>query len=186
MKKMIFCFMLFSSMFFFNCTTTIPAVSLSAIDNTNNKIADSLKTMGYELSGKQTSQTNELHSVGVSYSKYSGYGTALSNDYWRHQTLTFLDSSYNSVSYTFKYQLVTNSKGENIIRDFEMTSCSASKDYKKICNEYGLIQKAFSECFESPDITIEVPDKEKSMMGLGFGLVGGGMLLTCLLLLLLL
>ena len=183
MKRCLILIVAIICLFFYSCMTTIPAVSLSAIEKTNKAIADTLVTMGYELSGKQNSQVNELSVSGTSFSKIAGYGTAMRNNYWNLQTLTFLDSNSNNISYTIKYQLTTNSKGEEILCGLEITNCSASRNYKTICDENGLVKGEIAKLINNPDTTIDVSDSEKSAFGVAFGAVGGILLLTTIILL---
>lgn len=168
----------------YSCTTTIPATSVSALRNVTESITNTLDSSGYELSGQQHQSTNEVYVSGTSFSKRSGYGTAFNNDYWQHLTRTYLDSAYNNITYSIKYQLKKDSQGNEYVYDFELTNCSASKNYKKYCSDYGLVPKAFSEIIDNPDITIQVPDKQNTTFACIGGCLGATIILTIIILLL--
>lgn len=121
---------------FSSCTTTHTVTSKITFENAKNIIETNLNQNGYNLNGESHDEKNELVSTGVSYSKYSGYGSAISNDYYQFDTYKFCDTAGNTMDYTVKYKVGIADEGYNYVDYIQVVGCNTSKssDYDKLCN----------------------------------------------------
>ena len=167
-----------------SCTTTFRAVSSSYYDSTVATISEQLSEKGFTLSGTANETKNEVSVSGTSYSYYTGYGSAMKNNYWQYQEYSYLDSDNNSVSYTVKFQLKKDSKGQEYVQDLSVSNCSASKDYNTICGMNGIVQSNMQNTINNPDAVVTVVDQNSTILGVTLGGLGVALLLTLLLVLL--
>ena len=174
--------MLVSGIFFASCSTTIQAVSPAQLNSAVAFIGEQLSEIGYELSGTAEESRNEMIVSGTSYSYYTGYGSAMKNNYWQYQEYSFTDTNDNEVSYTMKYQLKTDSHGQSYIKNLDVTNCSAKRDYNSICGMDGIVKSTISSVKDNPDLRVQVYDETMTILAA----TGGTVLLTVALLLLLL
>jgi len=158
MKKLfglIICCFTFSS-----CYTTHKVVSKTSLDRTIDNVAIELKSKGYYPTGTSIDTKNEVTVTGQSYSKYSGYGTRLDNNYITSDTYSFADTLGNTMNYTVSYQLnKSTSNGFYYVTNLQVTGCETSnpKEYERLCGKYSPTKKI---TYLYPDKSVEVVDKE--------------------------
>lgn len=180
MKKIVQLSSVLLLMLCYSCTTTKQVTSLNAYKEASFAISSALSEKGFSLSGTSQESKNEVYVSGTSYSRYTGYGTRMSNDYWQYDSFTFTDSFSNNVNYTVKYQMVNS----DCIVNLEVVNCNASKDYNNFCGNDGTIKTPINYINNNPDKVITVPDRGKTIMGVTFGTVGLSLIAVVILLLL--
>ena len=136
-----------------------------------------MEKYGYYQAGKSTDTRNELTVTGQSYSKYTGYGTKMDNNYFNSETYRFSDTAGNTMNYTISYQL-RRSREMYYVTNVEVKGCETSnvKDYNKLCGVDAPKNKIESL---HADSTIEVEDNESTYL-----LIGGIVLIATILILL--
>ena len=165
----------------YSCTTTKLVTSLNAYKDATSAISSALSEKGYSLSGMSQESKNEVYVSGTSYSRYTGYGTRMANDYWQYDSFTFTDSFNNNVNYMVKYQIINNDCIDNI----EVVNCNASKDYNNICGSGGIIKTSVNYISNNPDEIITVPDPGKTVGAVLGGSLGVSLLAVLIVLLML-
>lgn len=117
-----------------SCTTTYHVTSKASLDKALDNIAIELSNKGYYPAGTSTDTKNEVTVTGQSYSKYSGYGTLMGNNYITSDTYRFADTNGNSMNYTVSYQL-KNNNGFLYVTDLQIKGCETSnvKEYTNLC-----------------------------------------------------
>ena len=161
MKKLfvlIICCATFSS-----CYTTHNVVSKTSLDETIDIVSIELKRNGYYPAGTSTDTKNEVTVTGQSYSKYSGYGTRMDNNYITSDTYRFADTLGNSMDYTVSYQLKKTSGGFYYVTDLQVKGCETSnpKEYEKLCGKDSPTKLNITNLH--PDKSVEVFDEGKTI-----------------------
>ena len=167
---------------FERCATTFQAVSASSFEETLDMITEQLGYEGYSLSGTSSETKNEVSVTGTSYSYYTGYGSAMKNNYWQYREYSYLDTANNNVSFTLKFQLKKDDKGVEYIQDLAVSNCSASQNYSTICGMNGIVKANIQDAVDHPDATVSVTDHNKVLIGVSAGALGLLLLLSLLLL----
>lgn len=155
-----------------SCTTTIPVVSKSALESTVIEVGNQLFDNGYTMTGISEETKNEVSVTGTSYSKYTGYGSAMANNYWQYNKYMYSDSLDNDVSFSIKYQLKKDDNGKLYVQDLEMINCEASKDYNAICGGNGIVKKSIAETANNPDMVATIPNRTGTILGVTGGTIG--------------
>lgn len=157
-----------------SCTTTKMAISTNRINATNNEIEKKLNESGWEASGSQQNNTNEIFVSGVSYSQYSGYGSALSNNYMQNITYLFTDTNNNTMEYTLQYKLEVDRNNTMYTDHVSITNCKASRNYNEICGVNGLVPLQINALNNNPTQEVVVYDRNKSItLGTTISIIGG-------------
>lgn len=145
-KRISICIAIAITFMISSCTTTRNVTSNNTFDNAKNTIEINLNQNGYNLNGESHDEKNELVSTGVSYSKFSGYGSAISNDYYQFDTYKFCDTVGNTMDYTVKYKVGIADERDYYVDCIQVVGCNTSKssDYNKLCNGNYSPAKTFS------------------------------------------
>lgn len=160
-----------------------PVISMQAYNDANEEIEQRLNNMGFQLSGRSNETKNEVSVTGASFSKLSGYGTAMKNNYWQYQNFEYLDSEGRMINYSVKYQPKEDRNGVRYLENLEVTNCNASRNYYTICSETGIVQSTLNNI--TPDKKITVPNQTTIGVGATFGALGVSAIALCIILLLL-
>jgi len=165
-----------------SCTTTMQVVSTENFSQALSTVEEQLSENGYEISGMSDETQNEVSVTGTSYSYYTGYGSAMKNNYWQYREYSYIDSAENMVSYTVKFQLKKDIHGEAFIQNLQVTNCSANKKYATICGQDGIVKSNIEQVVNNPDKTVRVSDTGKTLLAV----LGGTSLAAAILLIVLL
>lgn len=141
-----------------SCTTMVNVVSTDAYKNGIKSICEDLSQMGYELVGSSSEEKNEVAVSSVSYSRFTGYGSAMSNNYWTYASYQFVDSANNQVAFEVKYQL-KRSRGVDFVDNLDVLSCQASKDYQNVCGASGVVKEKVYTVKDNPDMMVAIENK---------------------------
>lgn len=175
-------FLFVMAVFFTSCSTTLPVVTQTALDRTLSEINSDLSDYGYEMSGASNESKNEVSVSGVSYSRWTGYGSAMKNNYWQYDEYTYVDSLNNNVSFTIKYQRNKDVDGRPYLQSLEMTNCYSNKNYNTMCGKDGIVRGKIENLANNPDASIEVENKEATVAGIVCSALGLSTLITLLIL----
>lgn len=109
------------------------------IDTVKNQLADK----GYYINGSSSGTRNEAIVAGVSYSKYTGFGTAVANKFITQDTYKFTDTLGNTMSYSVLYLLKQSDDGISYVEDVEICECETSNphDYDELCGNQASINR---------------------------------------------
>ena len=113
---------------------------------TFDKIIDSVKMQmskdGYKLIGINTEAKNDVFVEATSYSRYSGYGTKLGNNFVAQDTYRFVDTLGNTLNYSVVYSPKQNSDGSLYVKNVSVCGCETSNpnDYEKLCGNEFLVE----------------------------------------------
>ena len=100
-----------------------------------NNVEVSLNKNGYELSGKERDERNNVYVSAISYSTETGYGTAMNNDYITTDKYTFTDSVGDKMSFNIDYRLRLSYDSVLYVESVSVPQCATSnpKKYYMLC-----------------------------------------------------
>lgn len=166
-----------------SCTTTRKTISRHAY---NSAVEDAKRNMsffgsGYKLSGSGSETKNEIQVTGQSYSKYTGFGTLMQNDYSTYDSYLYIDSLGNEVEYQYKFKTGIDRNGKEYLYGIEVTKCNCqdNKIYPYVCGDTGFVKKVTQV---KPDQQSVFIDREKSLVASIVGGIGAGLLSILILL----
>jgi len=118
-----------------SCYSTKNVVTQTTYQQAVEKLKSDMATRGYALSGQNSEKKNELQVTGVSYSKYTGYGTQMDNNYFQYDTYSFTNESGDNMNFSVKYEEEMAPEGFVYLENIQVLGCSTSKpsDYNDLC-----------------------------------------------------
>lgn len=128
--------MLLGVLFFFtSCMDTYNVTKRSTYEKSVQSIRSQMAINGFSSTGVSTSTRNETVVTGTSYSKYTGYGTRMENNYITQDTYQFTDTLGNTMSYSVSYSAKQTEGGISYVENVELCGCETSnpKDYERFC-----------------------------------------------------
>ena len=165
MKQQALLLSLITTLCLCSCTTTYNVISKAALDQSIDRVAAEMEKYGYYPAGNSTDTRNEVTVTGQSYSKYTGYGTKMDNNYITSDTYRFSDTAGNTMNYTVGYQL-RQSSGLYYVTEVEVKGCETSnvKDYNKLCGSDAPKNRISTL---PADATVELYDEAKTYLLIG-------------------
>jgi hypothetical protein len=136
MKKTKMLFVVLATSASFLSCTTYHVTSRSTFDRTVKEIITEVELKGYSLSGSSTDTKNNVFVEGTSYSKYSGYGSLMANDFITTDTYRFINEDGNTLSFSVSYKPMKDaSQGLLYVTEAATTGCETSnaKQYEGLC-----------------------------------------------------
>ncbi len=120
-----------------SCMDTYYVTKKSTFDDGVESVRSQMADRGFNSTGKKTNTRNETVVSGVSYSQYTGYGTAMANNFITEDTHSFADSLGNTMNYSVSYQAKQTQEGIQYVENLELCGCEASnpKEYEKLCGD---------------------------------------------------
>lgn len=162
------------ALLFASCTITQPVTSRSRFDKTVNEVKSDLARQGYAPSGSSSDTKNNVYVEGTSYSKYTGYGSKMANDYVTTDTYRFTHEDGSTMSFTVSYKAKQDkTKGLVYVTEVSTAGCETSnaKQYDALCGSNSPIKKIDSI---AQDASIEIPDVlGNTMLAVGLGALSG-------------
>ncbi len=178
MKKVRLLFLLLIVLFgMSSCMDTFYVTKNATFDKAVCSVQSQLAIQGFDLTGTSTNTRNEPVVTGVSYSEYTGYGSAMKNNYITQDTYRFADSLGNTMNYSVSYQARRTAQGEAFVENIELCGCETSnpKDFERMCGDESVVKQ-----FNS----LPKDQMVKRINAINTYLVGGGITVGLLLLLL--
>lgn len=157
-----------------SCTSTSRVTSHDEYDRSIRMVQEDLSSKGYELSGHNEETSNNTVVTGTSYSKYAGYGTKMSNDFFTRDNYSFSNSQGDVVEISLKVRERYSSNSDiNYLETVELLGCKTSKasDYDKICGSKSVVEPTLGQM--NKDIDVQVFDAPKTyllIIGLSCGI----------------
>ena len=126
-----------------SCMDVYHVTKKSTFDRAINSVQFEMNNQGFNSIGSSSNTRNETVVTGVSYSRYSGYGSAMANNFITQDTYRFSDSIGNTMSYSVSYSLKQTPKGDLYVDNVEVSGCESSnpKYYNKLCGNESLINR---------------------------------------------
>lgn len=118
-----------------SCMDTYYVTQRTTFDAAIKSVQAQMADQGYYLNGSSTNTRNETVVTGVSYTRHSGYGTAMANNFITQDTYRFADSLENTMNYSISYQAKQTNEGTQFVENVEVCGCETSNpnDYEKFC-----------------------------------------------------
>lgn len=148
-----------------SCTSTINVTSFGQYNRNIETVKSDLVGKGYTLSGHNQESSSNTVVTGVSYSTYTGYGTAMDNDHYTYDTYTFSNANGDFAEISLKYRGRYSSYSDmNYMQTVELLGCKTSKssDYNKICGYDSAVKPYLSNMYK--DANVEVYDENKTYL----------------------
>ena len=136
--------MLFGILFCFtSCMDTFYATKQSTFDKTIASVQGQLATEGLKSVGSSSDTKNNLYASGTSYSRYTGYGTKMENNFVTQDTYRFADDEGNTMNYSVSYSAKQTSDGVPYVENIEVCGCETSnpKDYERLCGNDSFVKQ---------------------------------------------
>ncbi len=126
-----------------SCMETKYVTRKSDYDKVIDSINNQMTAKGFSINGSSSGTRNEAIVAGVSYSKYTGYGTAMANKFITQDTYKFTDTLGNTMNYSVLYLLKQSNDGVSYVEDIEICGCETSnpQDYNELCGNQALINR---------------------------------------------
>ena len=107
-----------------SCMDVYHVTKKSTFDQAVNSVQFDMNNQGFRSIGSSSNTRNETVVTGVSYSRYTGYGSAMANNFITQDTYRFADSLGNTMSYSVSYSAKQTDDGKPYV---EMLNCVAVK-----------------------------------------------------------
>jgi len=135
MRRLLLFFSLVVALGMTSCMDTFYVTQRTTFDAAIKSVQSQMANQGYYLNGSSTNTRNEAVVTDVSYSRYSGYGTAMANVFITQDTYRFADSLGNTINYSVSYQAKQTKEGTQFVENVEICGCETSdpKEYEKLC-----------------------------------------------------
>lgn len=164
-----------------SCTITQPVTSKVVFDKTINEVKSDLAKQGYAPSGSSTDTRNNVYVEGTSYSKYTGYGSKMANDFITTDTYRFTHEDGSTMSFSVSYKANQDAtKGLIYVTEVSNAGCETSnaKQYEALCGSDSPLKKIDAI---PQDSSIELPDVVgNTLLGIGLGVLAGGLVYVVL------
>ena len=114
---------------------TFYATKRSTFDKTIVSVQRQLNNEGLKSVGSSSDTKNNLYAAGTSYSKYTGFGTMMENNYVTQDTYRFADAEGNTMNYSVSYSAKRTEGGVQYVDNVEVCGCETSNpnDYERLC-----------------------------------------------------
>ena len=115
----------------------------TTFDEAIRSVQSQMASQGFSSTGSNTNTRNETVVTGVSYSRYTGYGSAMANNYITQDTYRFADTLGNTMNYSVTYSAKQTTEGIPYVENLELCGCETSnpKDYEKLCGNESVVKQ---------------------------------------------
>lgn len=115
----------------------------TTFDNAISSVQSQMASQGFSSTGSNTNTRNETVVTGVSYSRYTGYGSAMANNFITQDTYRFADTLGNTMNYSVTYSAKQTTDGVPYVENLELCGCETSnpKDYEKLCGNESVVKQ---------------------------------------------
>lgn len=179
-KHIIICIALVGVFALTSCTNTRQVTSKKTFDKTVEEVKSDLVKQGYAPSGSSTDTKNNVYVEGTSYSRYTGYGSKMANDFVTTDTYRFSSDDGSTMQFSVSYKAKNNG---NLIYVTEVTisGCETSntKQYESLCGSSSPIKKIDRM---PQDASFEEKDVMRTTLAVTFGSILAGVLLGLMML----
>lgn len=172
MQKRYLILLLNAILFFPSCTETFYVTKNSTFKKTVADVNSQLSNDGYKIVGSTSEVKNNLYAEKTSYSKYTGYGTKMENNFITRDTYSFADSIGNKMNYSVEYSAKRSEKGVNYVENVEVCGCETSNplEYEKLCGKGSEIYRINTLPKDQPIQTTDVANTTLAVTGITIAL----------------
>ena len=126
-----------------SCMDTYYVTKKTTFDNAISSVQSQIASQGFSSTGSNTNTRNNLYAAGTSYSKYTGYGTMMENNFVTQDTYRFSDADGNTMNYSVSYSAKQTSDGIPYVENLELCGCETSnpKDYERLCGNNSVVKQ---------------------------------------------
>lgn len=140
-----------------SCTNTRLVTSRTTFDRTVGEVKSDLAKQGFAPSGSSSETKNNVYVEGTSYSKYTGYGSKMANDFITTDTYRFSSEDGTTMNFSVSYKARQNG---NLVYVTEVSTAgcetSNAKQYESLCGSNSPVKKLDSlpqdASFEETDV----------------------------------
>lgn len=143
MRKCIL-FILFGTLFSFSsCMNTFYATKKTTFEKALASVQTQMNQDGFKVVGSNSETKNNVYVSATSYSRYTGYGSKMENNFVTQDTYRFADEEGNTMNYSVSYSAKQTNEGITYIDDIEVCGCETSnpKDYEKLCGNESIVKR---------------------------------------------
>lgn len=128
---------------FSSCMDTFYVTKRSTFDNAISSVQGQLAKEGLKSVGSNSETKNNLYAAGTSYSRYTGYGTKMENNFVTQDTYHFADSEGNTMNYTVAYSAKQTDNGVPYVENIEVCGCETNNpnEYERLCGNESLVKQ---------------------------------------------
>lgn len=143
MRKLHLLFLLVVMFSMTSCMDTYYVTKKTTFDNAINSVQSQMANQGFNSTGSNTNTRNETVVTGTSYSRYTGYGTAMANNFITQDTYRFADTLGNTMNYSVTYSAKQTTDGIPYVENLELCGCETSnpKDYERLCGNESVVKQ---------------------------------------------
>lgn len=157
-----------------SCTDTRYVTAKSTFDKTISGVKTEMAQKGYAPSGSSTDTKNNVYVEGTSYSRYTGYGSKMANDFVTTDTYRFTNENGQTMNFSVSYKTNQDAtQGLVYVTDVQTAGCETSdaKQYDAMCGSNSPVAKIDKM---PQDASIEVTNVAKTTgLTIVLSLVGG-------------
>ena len=126
-----------------SCMDTFYVTQKATFDKAIQSVQSQMAQNGFSSTGSNTNTRNETVVTGVSYSKYTGYGSAMANNFITQDTYRFADTLGNTMNYSVSYSAKQSDNGIPYVENIEVCGCETSnpKDYERLCGNESFVKQ---------------------------------------------
>lgn len=143
MKKLLFIIVMAALAVLSSCTTSKLAINDAGYKQNLQAVTQTIQEIDstYVLSQQGHSENNDVVVSGVSYSQYTGYGTAMANQLNCQDSYTFTNAAGEDIELTLTYQPQDDIHGNVFFESINVSNCKTSnkKIFQNVCGNEGSI-----------------------------------------------
>lgn len=126
-----------------SCMDTFYATKKTTFEKALTSVQTQMTNDGYKVVGSNSETKNNVYVSATSYSRYTGYGSKMENNFVTQDTYRFADEEGNTMSYSVSYSAKQTSEGIPYIEDIEVCGCETSnpKDYERLCGNESTVKQ---------------------------------------------
>ena len=172
MRRLLLFFCLAVTLGMSSCMDTYYVTQRTTFDAAIKSVQTQMADNGFYSTGSNTNTRNEPIVTGVSYSKYTGYGTAMDNNYITQDTYRFADTLGNTMNYSVSYMAKRTNDGVSYVENLELCGCETSnpKDYERLCGNESIVKQINHVPIDQKVKKINVMNTALAVTGITLGL----------------
>ena len=128
---------------FSSCMDTFYATKRTTFEKALASVQTQMDKDGFKVVGSNSETKNNVYVSATSYSRYTGYGSKMENNFVTQDTYRFADDEGNTMNYSVSYSAKQTMEGVPYIDDIEVCGCETSnpKDYDRLCGNESIVKQ---------------------------------------------
>lgn len=126
-----------------SCMDTFYATKKTTFEKALTSVQTQMNKDGFKVVGSNSETKNNVYVSATSYSRYTGYGSKMENNFVTQDTYRFADEEGNTMNYSVSYSAKQTREGIPYIEDIEVCGCETSnpEDYEKLCGNESHVKR---------------------------------------------